>query len=290
MLTYILGSILIMTFMNGCSENPQNIAQSSENSQNNAQSSEFDIQAKTAILQDFHSGKILFKKNPDLQIYPASMTKIMTSIIAFDLIKKNELTLDQKFIVSEKAWKYGGSKMFLTVDHKVEVKHLLKGVIITSGNDACIALAEGIAGTEDKFVILMNDTANELGMNNTNFSNSTGISNPNHYSTVRDILKMSRYLIKEHPELYKMFAEKEFTWNEIKQNNRNPLLYKDIGADGIKTGHTKQSRYSLASSIERNGRRLIAVGSGFDSKQSRSRESVKLLEYGIEKLDRLENQ
>ena len=255
-----------------------------------------EIQARTAILQDFLSGEILYVKEPNLSIYPASMTKIMTSIIAFDLIKSGDLNLDEKFIVSEKAWRLstaGYSSMFIMVGDEVSVEDLLHGIIIASGNDACIALAEGIAGTEEEFAILMTTKAKELGMDSTNFTNSSGINDPDNYSTVRDILKMSRYLIKEHPEFYEWFSIKKFTWDRtggdpITQGNRNPLLYKNIGADGIKTGYLAVERYSLASSIERNGRRLIAVGSGFDTKNARSAESAKLLTYGLTNFDLVE--
>ena len=253
----------------------------------------FDVKAKTAIIQDYHSGEILFEKEADLSIYPASMTKIMTSIIAFDLIKSGDLSMDEKFIISERAWRLstsGYSSMFIMVGDEVSVENLLKGIIIASGNDACVALAEGIAGTEEEFSILMTAKAKELGMDNTIFSNSSGINHPDNRSTVRDIMIMSRYLIKEHPEFYKMFAEKEFTWDRtggdpITQGNRNPLLYKNLGADGIKTGYLALEKYSLASSIDRNGRRLIAVGSGFKSKNSRSKESTKMLTYALTNFD-----
>ena len=256
-------------------------------------SANLDVKARTAILQDYHSGEILYEKEADTSIYPASMTKIMTSIIAFDLIKSGDLNLNDKFIVSENAWRLsssGYSSMFIMVGDEVTVENLLKGIIIASGNDACVALAEGIAGTEEEFAILMTTKAKEIGMENTNFANSSGINNPDNYSTVRDILKMSKYLIDKHPKFYKMFAEKEFTWNRtggdpITQGNRNPLLYKNLGADGIKTGYLAVEKYSLASSINRNGRRLIAVGSGFNSKNSRSRESTKLLTFGLTNFD-----
>ena len=254
------------------------------------------IKARTAILQDFLSGEILYEKDADESIYPASMTKIMTTIIAFDLIKSGDLSLDDRFVISEKAWRLstaGYSSMFIMVGDEVSVEDLLLGIIIASGNDACIALAEGIAGTEEEFAILMTSKAKELGMENTNFANSSGINDPDNYSTVRDILKMSTYLIKEHPNYYKWFAEKEFTWDRtggepITQGNRNPLLYKNIGADGIKTGYLAVEKYSLASSIYRKGRRLIAVGSGFETKNSRSRESSKLLTYGLTNFDLVE--
>ena len=258
--------------------------------------SNIEIKARTAILQDFLSGEILYEKEPDRSIYPASMTKIMTSIIAFDLIKSGDLTLDDKFIVSEKAWRLsqaGYSSMFIMVGDEVSVENLLYGIITASGNDACVALAEGIAGTEEEFAILMTSKAKELGMENTNFSNSSGINDPDNYSTVRDIMTMSRYLIKEHPEFYEWFAIKEFTWDRtggdpITQGNRNPLLYKNMGVDGIKTGYLAVEKYSLASSLERKGRRLIAVGSGFETKNSRSRESSKLLTYGLTNFDLVE--
>jgi serine-type D-Ala-D-Ala carboxypeptidase (penicillin-binding protein 5/6) len=253
----------------------------------------FDIKARTAILQDFLSGEILYEKDPDKSIYPASMTKIMTSIIAFELIKSGDLDLNEKFIISENAWRLssaGYSSMFIMVGDEVSVEDLLKGIIIASGNDACVALAEGIAGTEDEFAILMTAKAKEIGMENTNFANSSGINNTENVSTVRDIMKMSNYLIREFPEEYKYFAEKEFTWDRtggdpITQGNRNPLLYKNFGVDGIKTGYLALEKYSLASSVYRNGRRLIAVGSGFDSKKDRSKESAKLLTWGLTNYD-----
>ena len=252
-----------------------------------------DIKARTVILQDYYSGEILYEKEADISIYPASMTKIMTSIIAFDLIKSGDLKLDEKFLISERAWRLstsGYSSMFIMVGDEVSVENLLKGIIVASGNDACVALAEGIAGTEEEFAILMTAKAKEMDMENTNFANSSGINNPDNYSTVRDILKMSKYLIEKHPKFYEMFSEKKFTWNRtggdpITQGNRNPLLYKNLGADGIKTGYLAVEKYSLASSIVRNGRRLIAVGSGFNSKNSRSRESSKLLTYGLTNFD-----
>ena len=256
----------------------------------------FDIKARTAILQDYLSGEILYEKDPDKSIYPASMTKIMTAIIAFELIRNGDLNLDEKFLVSENAWRLssaGYSSMFIMVGDEVSVKNLLKGIIVASGNDACVALAEGIAGTEDEFAIMMTAKAKEIGMDNTNFANSSGINNTENVSTVRDIMLMSNYLIKEFPDEYKYFSEKEFTWyrtggDPISQGNRNPLLYKNLGADGIKTGYLAVEKYSLASSVYRNGRRLIAVGSGFDNKNDRSRESAKLLTWGLTSFDLIE--
>ena len=256
----------------------------------------FDIEAKTAILQDYLSGEILYEKDPDLSIYPASMTKIMTSIIAFELIKRGDLNLDDKFIISENAWRLsqsGYSSMFIMVGDEVSVENLLRGIIVASGNDACVALAEGIAGSEEEFAVMMTSKAKEIGMENTNFSNSSGINDPDNYSTVRDIMIMSKYLIKNYPDFYEMYKETEFTWDRtggdsITQGNRNPLLYKNFGADGIKTGYLAVEKYSLASSIMRNERRLIAVGSGFKSKNSRSKQSKKLLTYGLTNFDTIQ--
>ena len=240
----------------------------------------FDVNARTAIVQDYLSGKILYEKDADRQIFPASMTKIMTSIIAFDLLKSGELSLDDKFLVSENAWRLsqaGYSSMFIMVGDEITVENLLRGIIVSSGNDACIALAEGIAGTEEEFAIMMTEKAKEIGMENTNFSNSSGINAPDNLSTVRDILIMSNYLIKNYPNYYEYYKETEFTWDRtggdpIKQGNRNPLLYKNIGVDGIKTGYLAYEKYSLASTIKRNDRRIIAVGIGFVSKNQRSKQ------------------
>ena len=255
-----------------------------------------DIEARTAILQDYLSGEILYEKDPDHSIHPASMTKIMTAIVAFDLIKSGNIKLEDKFTVSENAWRLssaGYSSMFIMVGDEITVDNLLKGIIISSGNDACVALAEGIAGTEEEFAVMMTAKAKEIGMENTNFANSSGINHPDNVSTVRDVMIMSNYLIKNHPEFYKLFSEKEFTWNRtggdpITQGNRNPLLYKNMGVDGVKTGYLAVEKYSLSSSIIRNGRRLIAVGSGFESRNSRSRESSKLLTYGLTNFDLVE--
>ena len=247
------------------------------------------IQARTGILIDYHSNEILYEMDPDKEIYPASMTKIMTAIVAFDLLKKNKLSLDDKFIISENAWRLsqaGYSSMFIMINDQVSVENLLKGIIIASGNDACVALAEGIAGTEANFADMMNEKAAEIGMTSTNFTNSSGINDPDNISTVRDIAVMSKYLIKNYPIYYELFAEKTFTWDRtggepIKQGNRNPLLYKNIGVDGVKTGYLAVEKYSLASSMKNNDRRLIAVASGFDTKNLRSSESLKLLNWGF---------
>ena len=246
------------------------------------------INARTGILVDYHSDEILYEADPDAQIYPASMTKIMTSIIAFDLLKKNKLSLDDMFVVSENAWRLsqsGYSSMFIMVNDQVSVEDLLRGIIIASGNDACVALAEGIAGSEENFAEIMNEKAIEIGMTSTNFTNSSGINDPDNVSTVRDIAIMSKYLISNYPIYYELFKEKTFTWDRtggdpIKQGNRNPLLYKNVGVDGVKTGYLAVEKYSLASSMKKNDRRLIAVVSGFPTKNLRSSESLKLLNWG----------
>ena len=247
------------------------------------------INARTGILMDYHSEEVLHEFDADAQIYPASMTKIMTSIIAFDLLKKEKLSLDDMFTVSENAWRLsqsGYSSMFIMINDQVSVEDLLKGIIIASGNDACVALAEGIAGSEENFAEIMNEKAEEIGMTSTNFTNSSGINDPDNISTVRDIAIMSKYLIENYPVYYELFKEKTFTWDRtggepIKQGNRNPLLYKNIGADGVKTGYLAVEKYSLASSIKKKDRRLIAVASGFPNKSLRSSESLKLLNWGF---------
>ena len=247
------------------------------------------IQARTGILMDYHSNEILFELDPDSQIYPASMTKIMTAIVAFDLLKKNQLSLDDKFVVSENAWRLsqaGYSSMFIMINDQVSVEDLLKGIIIASGNDACVALAEGIAGSEENFADMMNEKAGEIGMTSTNFTNASGINDPDNISTVRDIALMSKYLIQNYPIYYELFAEKTFTWDRtggepIKQGNRNPLLYKNVGVDGVKTGYLAVEKYSLASTMKKKDRRIISVVSGFDTKQSRSSGSLKLLNWGF---------
>ena len=247
------------------------------------------IKARTGILIDYHSDKVLYEMDPEAQIYPASMTKIMTAIVAFDLIKKNKLSLNDKFTISENAWRLsqaGYSSMFIMVNDQVSVENLLKGIIIASGNDACVALAEGIAGSEENFAQMMNEKAGEIGMLSSNFTNASGINDPDNTSTVRDIALMSKYLIKNFPEFYKLFGVKTFTWDRtggdpIKQGNRNPLLYKNVGVDGVKTGYLALEKYSLASSMKKNNRRVIAVVSGFETKNLRSSESLKLLSWGF---------
>jgi len=256
-------------------------------------SSELDIEVDHIILQDHYSGQILYERNADDSIYPASMTKIMTAMVVFDLIKNGETSLDEKIRISEGAWRMsqsGYSSMFIMLNDEVSVEDLLKGVIIVSGNDACLALAEGLMGSEENFVVLMNEKAEELGLENTNFNNTSGINDPDNYSTVRDILTMSSYLINNYPEFYTYFKDTTFTWDRtggepITQGNRNPLLYKKVGADGIKTGFLTVEQYSLAGSIKLKERRITVVGSGFKSKNARSKESLKALYWGLKKFD-----
>ena len=244
---------------------------------------------KTGILMDYHTDKILYQLEPDLSISPASMTKIMTAIVAFDLLKSKKILLDDKITISDKAWRMsqaGYSSMFIMVNDQISIENLLRGIIVASGNDACVALAEGIAGTEENFSVMMNEKAQEIGMENTSFSNASGLYGPENYSTVRDIALMSKYLIKNFPDYYEYFKETEFTWdrtggNSITQQNRNLLLFRNMGVDGIKTGHLVVEEYSLASSIKKETRRLIAVGSGFKSISSRAKESGKLLTWGL---------
>tara|TARA_Y100000590_G_scaffold449208_1_gene586984 strand:- start:5973 stop:7130 length:1158 start_codon:yes stop_codon:yes gene_type:complete len=255
-----------------------------------------EIDVRYLIIQDHHSGEILYEKEADAQIYPASMTKIMTTIVAFDLLKKGETSLDEMITISEKAWRMsqsGYSSMFIMLNDQVSVEDLLKGIIIVSGNDACVALAEGLSGSEEDFVILMNEKAEEIGLENTNFNNSSGINDVDNYSTVRDILKMSQYMIANYPEYYSYFKDTTFTWDRtggdpITQGNRNPLLYKNMGVDGIKTGFLTVEKYSLAASMKVGKRRVTAVGSGFKTKNSRSRESAKILNWGLKKFDTIQ--
>ena len=241
-----------------------------------------DTNAETAIIIDADTGYVLYEKNSNKKTFPASMTKIMTSMIVFEKLSNGSLTLDDTFLVSEKAWREReGSSMFVEVDKEIRVEDLLRGIIVQSGNDACIVVAENISGSEETFSILMNEMANDIGLDNTNFSNSTGMHSVKNYSTVSDIAKMSQYLINNYPEYYHLFSETEFEWSGIKQSNRNPMLYKDMGADGLKTGHLSVSGFGLAASAKNNERRLIVVGNGFSSSQKRSQGTTRLLNWGF---------
>ena len=237
--------------------------------------------AKTALLIDLSTGEVLLDKNSEERTYPSSMTKIMTALMAFEKIKDGTLSMDQEFLISKKAWKMGGSKMFIEVDKKVKVSDLLLGVVVQSGNDASIAIAEGISGSEETFAIEMNNLAKKIGLNNSNFVNSSGWPNDNHYTTAKDLAKIAEYTLNEHPELYEMYAITEFTYSGIKQDNRNPLLYSFDGADGFKTGHTQAAGYGLVGSAERGDRRLLLVLNGLETSRSRAQEALRLMDWGF---------
>ena len=248
----------------------------------------FETAARQAILIDSETGTVLLEKDSDVPAPPASLSKLMTSYMVFEEIKRGSLALDDMLPVSEKAWRMGGSKMFVEVGDKVSVEDLLRGVVVQSGNDACIVLAETIAGSEAAFSDLMTDRAHEMGMSNSTFKNSTGWPDPEHRMSPRDVAFLAQRIIIEFPEFFPFFAEKEFTYNGIRQGNRNPLLYKNIGADGMKTGHTKVSGYSLAATALRNDRRLILVLTGLDSAQQRATEGERLFDYGFRKFNNYE--
>lgn len=238
--------------------------------------------AREVILMDHDTGAVLFAKNPDARMPPASMSKLMTLYVVFDRLKQGRLKLDDAFTVSETAWRMGGSKMFVHVGDSVRVEDLLRGVIVQSGNDACIVLAEGLAGDERRFAEEMNAKAKEIGLTGSHFTNASGWPDPDHYMTARDLAILARRIISDFPEYYGMFSEKEFTYNKIKQGNRNPLLYKpNLGVDGLKTGHTEAAGYGLVASAQRDGRRLILVVTGLESMNQRSAESERLLNLGF---------
>lgn len=243
--------------------------------------------ASHAIMIDADTGEILFEKNADGRMPTSSMSKTMTVYAVFKAIEEGRLSLEDEMRVSEKAWRKGGSKMFVEVGDDVKVDDLLKGVIVQSGNDATIVLAEGLAGSEDVFAKTITQMAHDLGMSNTNFANASGWPDPNHYSTARDLSTLARHLVDDYPEFYKYFGIKEFTYNDIKQPNRNPLLYRNMGVDGIKTGHTEDGGYGLMASGVRNGRRLILVVNGLDSSRSRASEGARLLEWGFNSFERM---
>ncbi|MBL6642463.1 MAG: D-alanyl-D-alanine carboxypeptidase [PS1 clade bacterium] len=250
-----------------------------------------ETKASYALLIDAETGVALFEKNADARMSPASMSKLMTVLMAFEALESGAVTGEEAFFVSDDAWRRGGagsggSTMFLKARSRVSVLDLLRGVIIQSGNDACIALAEGLAGSEPAFAELMTERAQELGMTRSNFVNSTGLPDPAHKTTARDLAILARELINNHADYYRLFSERDFTWNNIRQTNRNPLLYANIGADGLKTGHTNESGYGLVASAEQNGRRLILVINGLNSKRERAREARKLMTFGFRNFSR----
>ena len=246
-----------------------------------------DIAAREYILLDFLTGAVLDSKRADERMPPSSMSKLMTAYMAFDAIKAGRVSLDDEMTVSNNAWKIGGaasggSTMFLNPGDKVKIENLLRGMIIQSGNDACIVLAENLAGSEEAFAEKMNAKAKEIGLINSNFMNATGLPHPEHYMTVRDLTVLARRIIADFPEYYSLYSETNFTYNGITQGNRNPLLYKvDSGADGLKTGHTEAAGYGLTASAIRNGRRLILAANGMASIKSRDEETSKLMDWGF---------
>jgi len=251
-----------------------------------ARAQEFDTKAKYAVLMDYQSGTILFDKNGDERLEPASMSKLMTLAVVFTYLQQGKLTLDDEFFISENAWRTGGaasggSTMFAVLNSRIRVEDLVKSVIIQSGNDAAIALAEGIAGTEQGFAKIANLLAKQIGLTGSNFVNSTGLPDPDQYSTARDLATLSRYLIRTFPDYYHIFSEPEFTWNKIRQLNRNSLLETGIGVDGLKTGHTEASGYGEVISAPNDGRRLIGVLHGLTSMRERTEEGRKLITYGM---------
>lgn len=246
----------------------------------------FQTIAPTAILIDAESEAVLFEKNADEPVAPASMAKTMTVEVLFNEIKNGRISMDTEFNISENAWRKGGagsggSAMFAKVNSSVRVEDLLRGIIVQSGNDAAIAVAEGIAGTEENFARMMNERAKQLGMTNSTFRNATGYGHPEQKVTVRDLAKLALHIIETYPDLYKIFGEREFTWNKIRQQNRNPLLTMEIGADGLKTGNIDESGYGLIGSAVQNGQRLIVVVNGLKTAKDRANESRKLLEWGF---------
>ena len=237
--------------------------------------------AKQGILYDFETKSVLFEKNSDELMSPSSMSKIMTIYYLFKKIKDGEISIDDEFEVSKKAWKKGGSKMFVNLKSMVRVEDLIRGIIVQSGNDACIVVAEGISGSEDIFADELNELANEIGLENSNFTNSTGWPDKKHLMTVNDLLKLTIRTIEDFPDLYRYYSEKEFTYNNIKQLNRNPLLFRPIGSDGLKTGHTSLGGYGLVATVKNKDRRLILVLNGLKSSAQRSKESERLMKIGF---------
>jgi D-alanyl-D-alanine carboxypeptidase (penicillin-binding protein 5/6) len=239
------------------------------------------VAASGYLLMDMHSNALLAARDIEQRLEPASLTKIMTAYVVFGELQSGSIRLEDQVLVSEKAWKTPGSRMFIEVDTRVSVDDLLKGMIVQSGNDASVALAEHIAGSEEAFANLMNDQARRLGMKDTHFVNATGLPDPEHFTTPRDIALVTQAMIREFPERYRMYSIREFTYNDIRQHNRNRLLWRDGSVDGVKTGHTDAAGYCLVASAQRDGMRLISVVMGTDSEQARIEESQSLLNYGF---------
>lgn len=257
-----------------------------------AQLGQVETQARQMILMDYDTDTVIFEKNADELMPPSSMSKLMTAYMVFEQLEAGKLRLDDMLPVSEKAWRIQGSKMFVPLGGRVKVEDLLRGVIIQSGNDACIVLAEGIAGTEERFAEMMTDRARQLGLKNSTFRNASGWPDPQHLTTARDLATLAKLIISRFPQHYHFYSEKEFTYGvdqvtkkPITQGNRNPLLYKDIGADGLKTGHTEAAGYGLTASVKRGDRRLIMVFNGVKSMNERSREAERLMELGFSQFD-----
>ena len=244
-----------------------------------------ETKAREAVLIDVATGTVLLEKSADMAMPTASMSKIMTAYMVFDRLKDGRLSLDDTLLVSEKAWRKGGSKMYVEIGDQVRIEDLLRGVIVQSGNDASIVIAEGLAGTEEAFADEMTAKAKEIGLSNSQFANATGWPDPNHWMTARDLATLSLRTIRDFPDYYHYYSEIEFTWSDIRQGNRNPLLYKNVGADGLKTGHTEEAGYGLTGSAERDGRRLVLVVNGLPSVKARTEESVRLINWGFREFD-----
>jgi D-alanyl-D-alanine carboxypeptidase (penicillin-binding protein 5/6) len=245
--------------------------------------------AREAVVMDYNTGTVLFEKNARAPMPPASMTKLMTAYIVFSRLDSGQITMDDKFVVSEKAWRKGGSKMFVEVGNEVSVENLLQGMIVQSGNDASIVLAEGIAGSEAAFSDIMDSVADDIGMPATDFENATGWPDPDHHTSALGLALLAQALIGDFPEFYDRFYDQlEFTWNDIRQYNRNPLLRRNMGVDGLKTGYTRDAGYGLTASAERDGRRVITVVNGLDRPSKRASESARLIEWAFREFDNVE--
>ncbi|MED5254193.1 MAG: D-alanyl-D-alanine carboxypeptidase family protein [Pseudomonadota bacterium] len=247
---------------------------------NNQNLFSFDTSAENALLIDFDTNQILYSKNEEKKIYPASMSKLMTLYILFDSLKKGIVTLDDKFVVSRNAYQKEGSTIYAELGTEISVQNLIRGIIVSSGNDACIIVAEALSGSEDNFANQMNFYAEEMGLRNSNFKNSSGLHNEDHYTSAEDLVKLSNFLITDFPDYYPYFAERSFTWNSIIQYNRNNILRMDLGVDGLKTGYTSKSGYGVIVSSQKNGRRLIGIVTGLKSVDDRTNEISRLINYG----------